>query len=506
MSEPTPKAAKAHKTLYQRVTASVPLLITVIVHVVLIAIAAAVVVSQQLAPKKKVLEASNVAESSAQKQVEHRLQVARKAGGSSSTSPVSASRIFSTAQDALQLPAPPELPSSGSSALAGMGFGQGMGAMGTGSGMNTGLKGGTGIGSGFMSMSFLGMTDVRAQKVVFAIDISSSLLDIRKGGFRAFEIIRDEISKLVSTLNPSAEFNVLLFDPGQNNDQADIRIEMFRPALVPATINNRQALIDWMSPINTDMTKLGFGSVVNGVRWKPKKLDNAGLDPQYRATSWSNAFRAAMELKPDTVFLITGRTSPGIRDATAKEIADRRKARIERAKDYEKRGIDLVAVSAARNAALKKAAEELAAINKQQLAKKKDPFIIQGTGRIMDADFQAALKKAGYSITVDTKGWTDKEGRIIRDGPLDLSKPEADWTWAELKDQKNYFWKLQTAFAPQNKIKLNLFLFVGPDEDTKRLEPDLKELATANNGRFALLDTKKLEQMQKDAAAREAKK
>ena len=206
---PTP----SRKNLYARLTASVPLLVTVIVHVVLVAVAGYFVVSEQILGSKKSFEATNAAEPNvAQKQVEHRLQVARKGGGSASASPVSASRIFSADANALQLPAPPELNLTGASALSGMGFGVGAGGVGTGTGFNTGIGSGSGLGSGFMSMSFLGTTSQRASKIVFVVDVGTRILDFRKGGFEAFSIIREEMMKLVSRLPPSAEFGVIVYE------------------------------------------------------------------------------------------------------------------------------------------------------------------------------------------------------------------------------------------------------------------------------------------------------
>ena len=162
-----PATTSFSKKLYSRLTASVPLLVTVIVHVVLISVAGYFVVSEQIRGKKKNFEAAAASENVVQKQVEHRLQVARKGGGSASSSPVSASRIFSADKSALTLPAPPELNLAGASALSGIGFGSGAGGMGTGSGYGTGLGSGASLGSGFMSMSFLGTTSQRSAKVVF---------------------------------------------------------------------------------------------------------------------------------------------------------------------------------------------------------------------------------------------------------------------------------------------------------------------------------------------------
>ncbi|HEY9250413.1 MAG TPA: hypothetical protein VIO38_14840, partial [Rariglobus sp.] len=178
---------------------------------VLVAVAGYIVTEKVISKKKSFEAAADSRQSIAQKQVEHRLQVARKSGGSASTSPVSASRIFSTAENALQMPEMPALPSVGASSLSGMGFGAGMGAMGTGTGYNTGVGPGSGLGRGFMNMSFLGITNQRVSKVVFVVDVGRDLLDIRKGGFEAFKIIREEIMRLISQLPPSAEFNVVLY-------------------------------------------------------------------------------------------------------------------------------------------------------------------------------------------------------------------------------------------------------------------------------------------------------
>ena len=92
----------------------------------------------------------------------------------------------------VQLPSMPDLPSVGASALAGMGFGAGAGGVGSGTGYGAGLGSGSGLGSGFMSMSFLGTTSQRTSKIVFVVDVGTGLLDIRKGGFEAFAIIREE--------------------------------------------------------------------------------------------------------------------------------------------------------------------------------------------------------------------------------------------------------------------------------------------------------------------------
>ena len=471
--------------LYRRITASVPLLVTVLVHVVLIAIAGYFVVSEQLIGKKKSFEASAATESIAQKQVEHRLQVARKAGGSSSSSPVSAARIFSTAENALQVPAMPDLPSVGASALSGMGFGSGLGAMGTGTGYNTGLgSSGGSLGRGFMSMSFLGVTNQRASKVVFVVDISPGLMDIRKGGFRAFEILRTEISRLISTLPPANEFNVVLFD--------GLTIRLFSQDLTPATVGNKTAFFDWIKPINASLSTLGGSSIpASSPRWTFSRPEKLKLDPEYGPASWIQSIQAALEQQPDTLFVITGSSGAGQIRYSDETIARRREARAKQLAEIKASGLDIAGISAARNKAFAKLRAEFDAINKKLISQGKDPFVIQNTHRILDADFQAALKRAGFTPPkLDTTGWTDKEGKPIWD---DFSTNVATSHNAEFTDVLSHVSRLQ--YALKNRASLNLFLFTGSGEKTEAAEKNLSTLSAKNSGKFNLITTKRLEEI-----------
>ncbi|CAM3045184.1 hypothetical protein [Rariglobus hedericola] len=477
MSAPRPN-------LYRRVTASVPLLVTVAVHVVLIAIAGYFVVSEQIIGKKKSFDAATASEPSvAQKQVEHRLQVARKAGGSSSSSPVSAARIFSTADNALQMPAMPDLPSVGASSLSGMGFGAGLGAMGTGTGYNTGLGSRSLGGSGFMSMSFLGVTNQRASKVVFVVDISPGLMDIRKGGFRAFEILRTEISRLISTLPPANSFNVVLFD-GQS-------IRLFAKELTPATVASKTEFFEWIKPINASLSSLGGSSIPgHAPRWTFSRPEKLKLDPEYGPASWIQSIQAALEQQPDTVFVITGGGAAGQIRYSDENIARRREQRAKQLEEIKASGLDVAGISAARGKAFAKLRAEFDAINKKLVAQKKDPFVIQDIRRVLAADFQAALKKAGFSLSLDTTGWTDKKGEPIW---TDFSTNVATSHNAEFTDVIGHVSRLQ--YALKNRASLNIFLFTGPAEKTEASEKNLSTLSSKNGGKFNLITTKRLEEL-----------
>lgn len=477
-------------SFYRRITASVPLLVTVLVHVVLIAIAGYFVVSEQLIGKKKSFDAAPVADNVAQKQVEHRLQVARKGGGSASASPVSASRIFSTAKNALQMPAMPDLPSVGASSLSGMGFGAGMGAVGTGTGYNTGGGSSTLGGSGFMSMSFLGTTSQRVSKVVFVVDVGPGVMDIRKGGFRAFEIMRTEMSRLVSGIPPAGQFNVILF----SNDQ----IRLFMSGLQPATVANKTAFFDWIKPLNVDMDSLGTSRVsASSPSWKYAPAEKLKLDPGYRPASWINALHAALEQEPDTVFLITGSAWPGNREASQAQLNRSYEAYKKYVADLVRQGYDLPAIAAARNKALTKLREDFEAINRKLVEQKRDPFVIQDIKRVLAPDFQAAIKKAGFTLKLDSTGWTDKAGGLLWDTPASDKvgpRPVTDFINTEFADALLHVSKLQYGLL-RARASVNIFLFTGPDEQNQAAEKNLSTLSSKNGGKFSLLTSKRLEEI-----------
>jgi hypothetical protein len=476
MSAPNPN-------LYKRITASVPLLVTVIVHVVLIGVAG-YFVTEQIISGKKTFEAPHPSDTTvAQKQVEHRLQVARKSGGSSSPSPVSASRIFSTAENALQLPAMPELPSVGASSLGGMGFGSGLGGVGTGTGYGTAAASGGALGSGFMSMSFLGTTSQRSSKVVFVVDVGASILDIRKGGFEAFKIIRDEMMKLVNRLSSNTEFGVVLFDSSGAGAYT-----LFDLALLPATTANKERFFEWARPINATPSAIGMASVRNRLAWKPKDLPGAGLDEAMSPPVWTRALRAALELQPDTVFLVTGSAGRVTRKVSESELAQRKRKNDEFLADLKKDGLDPVAVNAARDASMKKAREQFDQINAKLKAQGKAPLIITHIRRVFEPDFQRELKRLGESIPLDTKGWSTKEGRAI--WATGFNNVGGD-DYSELFP---HIAQLQRALL-KDRAAVNIFLFVGPNEQPKQAIEDLSKVASRNGGRFELLTTKRLKEL-----------
>mgnify|MGYP000048555845 CR=1 FL=1 len=463
---------------------SVPLLVSLAVHAILVGAAGVYVVHESVVGRKKTFEAATPAgESPAQRQVEHRLQVARKGGGSAAVSPVSAQRILSSAAQALALPPMPELPVSGPSLFGGGfgGVGSGLG-LGAGSGLATGLGTAGFGGRGFVSLTFLGLTSPRLSKVVFVVDVSRDLMDIRKGGFKAFGIIRDEIIRLVSQLPPGAEFGVVLFG-GASGD-----LNLFAASLTPATVANKEAFFAWMRPVNALPDRLGTRSAGGFTAWKERPVNGALLDATLMVPPWARATQAALEMRPDTVFLVTGSASSALRKRsdTRMETLQRRN---ELTKDrLRRKGIDPDSIAGLRNAALAKARKELNEVNGQLQAQGKSPLIVTETKRIFQPDFQAELKRAGFSIELDAEGWTDAQGKPIWE--LGVSSNEK----VEFSEVLTHLARLQNALL-REKAAIHAFLFVGPDEKPKDPMENLLAVSKRNGGKFELLTSRRLEEL-----------
>ncbi|MBC8009055.1 MAG: hypothetical protein H7067_03045 [Burkholderiales bacterium] len=488
-------AVQKKKNFYNRVTSSMPLLVTVIVHVVLIGIAAVVVVQQSGGPKKKSFEASNAA-ASADKQVEHRLQVARRGGSAGGSSgPVSANRIFSTAENALQMPTMPDLPSMGAGGFGGFsGMGSGVG-MGAGTGMATSLGGGTGLGGrGFMSLSFLGTTNQNVSKVVFVVDTSTEIMEPRKGGFQAFSIIRTEIMRLVSRLPPSAQFNVVLYRSDGSPDNG-LDANLFSPALVPSNSETKREFFAWMTPVNAQSGRYGPGSAAKRTAWRPKPIPpEAGVEPLYLPPVWARALHVALDQQPDVIYLITHTAGDARRRADEALIARRKVESERRREEFEREmkrlGLDPAAVIQARQRALAKAGAELAALNQRLTSSGKDPIVVTGNTQITRPDVQSAIRRAGGNITLDRTGWSTPDGKEIAMPDTFVNSVEGV-PWDTIIP---HVARLQRALVPERAL-LNVFLFVGPDENPAGPIANLTAVARRNGGSFQLLTTKRLQEL-----------
>jgi hypothetical protein len=499
---PTPPAAPRRR-LFQRLTTGLPLLVTIGLHVVLGLVAAAIVVQRTGAEKKRVFEAVPSATATAVKQVEHRLQIARRGGASgAAASPVSANRIFSSSPSALALPELPDLPSLSTGGFGGFGSaGSGVG-LGAGVGLATSLGGGTGLGGrGFMSLSFLGATTPNPSQMVFVVDTGTGIMAPAKGGFRAFAIIREEIMRLVGRLPPTCRFNVILYRAGSGRDdsgtdEAGVELNLFQPGLVVASTENKKDFFAWMTPVNAKLGAFGPGSATRDTAWKRKPLPpDAGIDPLLYPPVWSRAVHAALEQQPTTVFVITS-TDGVVRRTVDETTTARRNTEVERSlaafnAELLKAGLTLEAVTAARDRAYRKAGRELAAANKKLVAAGKDPVVVTSNPQIFTAAVQAELQRHGISITLDLAGWSRPDGTPYKIPERSVGGLEGA-TW---NDFHAHLAKLQKALLTERAV-LNMFLFVGPNDKALGATENLTAVAKRNGGTFRLLTADRLESLQ----------
>ncbi|HRE08346.1 MAG TPA: hypothetical protein PKX00_22195 [Opitutaceae bacterium] len=469
-------------SLLGRVLGGGPLLVSVAVHALVVGLAGIYVVHETVVGKKSGFEAPPARESApVPREVEHRLRVARQSGGAAAVSPVSMQRVLTTAASAFALPPLPEMASSGPSLFGGAAGGTSAGlGLGRGVGLATGLGGGALGGKGLVSLRFLGLTSPRVNKVVFVVDVSRDLMDIRKGGFKAFGVIRDEMMRLVAELPPSAQFGVVLFG-GAAGD-----INVFAPQLTPATVAAKETFFAWIRPVNARPDRLGTHSAGAFTPWKERPQRGMNVDTTLLPPPWVKALHAALELKPETAFLVTGSATSALRPRSEarREILERRndltKERLKR------QGIDPEGIARARLAALAKARRELQAINAQLQEQGKSPYIVTDTKRIFQPDFQAALKQAGFAIELDTTGWADAQGKPIWE--LGVSAHEK----VDFAEVLTHIARLQNGLL-REKAVLHPFLFVGPDEKPKDPVEHLTLLAQRNGGKFSLLTARTLE-------------
>ncbi|MFA6959137.1 MAG: hypothetical protein WC205_00110 [Opitutaceae bacterium] len=62
-----------------------------------------------------------------------------------------------------------------------------------------------------------------------------------------------------------------------------------------------------MTPINATPDSIGLASVKGRrVCWTPKELANAGIDETLNPPEWARALQFALEMEPDTVYIISG--------------------------------------------------------------------------------------------------------------------------------------------------------------------------------------------------------
>ena len=96
-------------------------------------------------------------------------------------------------------------------------------------------------------------TKAKSDRVFIAFDASPYMMSDDMGGLESYNIVRDEIKKLIKMLPAACVFNVMAFDV-YHKEARDV---CFRN-LVPATASNKATFDRWISVINKDLKKVGL--------------------------------------------------------------------------------------------------------------------------------------------------------------------------------------------------------------------------------------------------------
>lgn len=261
-----------------------------------------------------------------------------------------------------------DLPSMGDSFTVS----SGLGGFGGGS-----LMGGTrgSIGFGMSNVSVFGL-ESKAERVLFAVDASRTMMTDEKGGLNSYKVIKDEIVTMVGNLSTGTLFNVVFFD-GK-------RYDFFKEKPVAAGVEITEELRQWVAPINADYNKLGLRNVgrqplLTGMEGHPVQEQLNRYVNRFGTSSQPYRLQLFMEQAVDAIFMIVpdhdgfGRLQ---RDPTEEELAKAEEINSKEESDEIKAMRE--AYNKAKAEAVKKAEAMLAAENKRRAAKGLPPKVIDG--------------------------------------------------------------------------------------------------------------------------------
>ena len=142
---------------------------------------------------------------------------------------------------------------------------------------------------GVAGVNFFG-TRSEGEQIVFILAASKQMMEDAKGGYTTYKFAKDKIHSLVDAMPSATLFNVIIY--------SDSNIDMFRPQLVPATQANRNALKEWLAPINSD--PYNVGKVASKYNSPVSYQSYIGSGARY----WLKAVQAAMEQTADSIFVL----------------------------------------------------------------------------------------------------------------------------------------------------------------------------------------------------------
>jgi len=293
------------------------------------------------------------------------------------------------------------------------------------------------------NVNFFGIKS-SAKRMVFIIDAERYMLTDTKGGMPAYDKVKEEISRLLESLNSSTAFNVLIFEGGKVRNYAE--------ELVPAQPSHVRRAAEWLLPVNTDYAALGLRNDYNR---DLKVEDTEEMEiPGNRVSGYVKAIQLALQMDAHAVFVISsGWRSMGSRPATEKQIIA---ARERREKWNQTDGPEKW------NQAMAKA--------RAWLKKENEARLKQGIAQKVVISLTGIARKLSPGVSSPPGGAS---------GPAYSQEDAID----NIKGTVEKFYLAHKKPKP----RVNFVLFLGEDEDNFRYEDHYKMLTRRNKGKLKVL-------------------
>lgn len=157
-----------------------------------------------------------------------------------------------------------------------------------------GLGGGLGIGE--ISVELFDLRS-KGEKFLFVIDVRRDLMQDAKGGLPSYQVIKEDVLSLIDDLPAGVLFNVMLFD--------GVRLEAWRPQLMPASSGNKSDVRNWLTPVNSSANRIGL----RRVNYRPQAWNEELPRNLLRSAHHQNTFyllaMAMIEQRADAIYIFT---------------------------------------------------------------------------------------------------------------------------------------------------------------------------------------------------------
>lgn len=139
-------------------------------------------------------------------------------------------------------------------------------------------------GGGFSDAQFFG-ENVRTRAIIIIVDVTTTIFQIG-----AIDVLKQEAAKLLEALKPATKFNMLVYVDG---------VGAFQPDMVFALEENKKKCIEWLNSLEEN--------------------DQRGQLRGFAGTSSKMAIEKAVEMGPDTIFIVTDGDYPKIKPSTPRD-------------------------------------------------------------------------------------------------------------------------------------------------------------------------------------------